>query len=131
MVEPEAARLAADRILPRDLQQLEQLLHQSQSESIMREEFRSIDVKFHLLIGAASQNAYIANAIRKIRTSINPALDLMPYSDEVKLNTINHHKQLVEAFIKKDSRLAKETMYAHISGTSLAIAKRISQQNHL
>ncbi|MDQ0205743.1 FadR/GntR family transcriptional regulator [Alkalicoccobacillus murimartini] len=126
IIEPEAAKLAADRRSTADLDKLELLLHQSQSETISREEFRSIDVKIHLLIGQASGNAYIASDVRKIRTRINPALDLMPFSHEVKSSTITHHKQLIDAFKRKDATLAKDIMYQHIHGTSNAVAKRMS-----
>jgi GntR family transcriptional regulator, transcriptional repressor for pyruvate dehydrogenase complex len=129
IIEPEAARLAALRISDEELDSLQLILDQSQHQLIEREEFRSLDVKFHLLIGRASGNTYLESAIRKIRTRINPALDLMPYSNEVKTKTITDHKHLLAALHERNSTLTKEMMVNHIHGSTEAISNQFSKHS--
>lgn len=129
IIEPEAARLAALRITDEELDSLQLILDQSQHQLIEREEFRSLDVKFHLLLGRASGNTFLESAIRKIRTRINPALDLMPYSHEVKTKTITDHKHLLAALHERNSNLTKEMMFNHINGSTKAISNQFSKHS--
>ncbi|MFK3937811.1 FadR/GntR family transcriptional regulator [Alkalihalobacillus sp. NPDC078783] len=129
IIEPEAARLAALKITDEELDSLQLILDQSQHQLIEREEFRSLDVKFHLILGQASGNSYLENAIRKIRTRINPALDLMPYSNEVKTKTITDHKHLLAALHERNSSLTKDMMFNHINRSTKAISNQFSKHS--
>jgi len=125
IIEPEAAYLAAERITPSELAQLRGYVEKSMEEDCTRELFRALDVKFHLSIAKASGNQYFENAVRQIRTKINPALDLMPYNQNVKLVSYEKHMVLFDALNKRDGNKAKEIMKQHTDETVEAIYSRV------
>lgn len=125
IIEPEAAYLAAKRITNEELVKLRDNLRMSIEPDCSRELFRSLDVKFHLAIAKASGNDYFEKAVRMIRTKINPALDLMPYSDRVKTVNYEGHISLLKALEKQDGEQSKEIMRLHISNSENAIYSKV------
>ncbi|WP_341282652.1 FCD domain-containing protein [Paenibacillus sp. FSL H8-0537] len=125
IIEPEAAYLAAKRISTAELEQLRGFIETSMEEDCTREMFRSLDVKFHLSIAKASGNDYFEKAVRKIRTKINPALDLMPYNENVRRTSYDKHMLLLDALHAGDGNGAKEAMKQHIDETVHAIYARV------
>lgn len=125
IIEPEAAYLAAQRITVEQTDQLEHYLVMTKSEDISREMFRALDVKFHLDIAKASGNFYLEKAVRMIRTKINPALDLMPFSDEIREVNQTKHYQLIDALRAHDQDLAKTLMREHIEKSAAAITEKL------
>lgn len=117
IIEPEAARLAATRIMPEQLAYIRDLVEKSSGEDCNREMFRSLDVKFHLEIARASGNSYFESAVRLIRTKINPGLDLMPYNREIQLASYEMHHVLLDALAERDGDKASKTMYVHVHKT--------------
>ncbi len=125
MIEPEAARLAAERISPESLGQLRKLVETSGGEDCSRELFRALDVKFHLSIANAADNTYIENAVRLIRTKINPGLDLMPYNREIQMSSYELHLVLIEALDARDGERASKIMKQHVEKTLGALSQFI------
>ena len=119
-IEPEAARLAAERIEQAELLLLADLVERGLGEEGNREIRRSLDVKFHLAIAKASRNVYFEKAVRQIRTKINPALDLSPYNANSKL-AYEKHTDLLDALRSRDGARAKAIMESHVSDTATAV----------
>ncbi|GIP15984.1 GntR family transcriptional regulator [Paenibacillus montaniterrae] len=126
-IEPEAAFLAAGRVTAEQLSMMESYIVLSSSEECTRELFRALDVKFHLEIAKASGNFYLERAVRMIRTQINPALDLMPYNEEVRQTNLSKHEQLLEAMKNRDQQLAKALMTQHIAKSSDSIYAQLTR----
>jgi len=125
VIEPEAAALAAQRITNEELAELQSYLELSRVATCPRELFRALDVKFHLKIAQASGNRHFEQAVRKIRTRINPALDLMPYNDQVRQVNNEKHASLFEALKARDHELSRAMMRQHIGGSADAIHSRV------
>lgn len=123
IIEPEAARLAAARITPDQLAFIRELVEKSSGEDCNREMFRSLDVRFHLEIARASGNSYIENAVRRVRTKINPGLDLMPYNRQIQLASYELHHVLLEALGERDGDKASQTMSLHVGKTLDALSQ--------
>lgn len=128
-IEPEAAYLAAARITTEQLSNMEGYIELSSSEECTRELFRALDVKFHLEIAKASGNFYLEKSVRMIRTQINPALDLMPYNEEVRQTNLSKHRQLLEAMNNHDQALAKSLMLQHIAKSSDSIYAQLTKED--
>lgn len=129
VIEPEAAFLAAQRITDEELQQLKEYMETSMEPDCSREMFRALDVKIHLGIAKASGNPYLRKAIRQIRTKINPALDLMPFSRVVRSVNNEEHNALFLALSAHDGLKAREMMSYHISKSAEAIYERVFTPN--
>ncbi len=124
LIEPEAACLAAKRITAEEMEQLQGYLDLSAAEDCPRELFRALDVKFHLTIAKASGNLHFEKAVRSIRTQINPALDLMPYDQTIRLVNNENHKVLLSAIKERDHEWSRELMRQHIAKSADAIYAR-------
>ncbi|TNJ63609.1 FadR family transcriptional regulator [Paenibacillus hemerocallicola] len=125
VIEPEAARLAAERMNRLELEQIKHFVQQSIEPDVTREMFRALDVRFHLRIVSACRNSFFENAVRRVRTIINPALDLMPFSQKVQMTTYNQHMALLQAFEARDGERAGVMMREHIDETSNAIYEKV------
>ncbi|MBD2845382.1 FadR family transcriptional regulator [Paenibacillus sp. IB182496] len=125
IIEPEAAYYAAKRIAPEQLRELEGYLDKSMADDCSRELFRALDVKFHLLIAKASGNSHIERSVRRIRTRINRALDLMPYNPDVRVVNVDHHRKLFEALAGRQAQQSYDIMKAHIGQSLEAIHARV------
>jgi DNA-binding FadR family transcriptional regulator len=125
IVEPESAFLAAERITAGELQLLQSYVDQSMEPECTREWFRALDVKFHLAIAKASGNPYCEAAVRKIRTKINPALDLMPYDENVRSVNFGVHMEILEALKARDRNKSRDVMKRHVSFAAEAIYSRL------
>lgn len=125
IIEPEGAFLAAERITAGELELLQGYLDESIEPECTREWFRALDVKFHLAIAKASGNPYCEAAVRQIRTKINPALDLMPYNEEIR--ALNHgiHMEILAALQAHDRELSRDMMKRHIGNSANAIYARL------
>lgn len=131
IIEPEASYLAAKRISEIELDRLRDYLRMSIEPDCSRELFRSLDVKFHLAIAKASGNQYFEKAVREIRTKINPALDLMPYSDKVKKVNYEGHINLLKALERGDGEQSRDIMRLHICNSEESIyAKVFTSENN-
>ena len=124
IVEPEAAGLAAEKITDEELLALRKILDLS-SQDCTREQFRALDVKFHLMIAHATRNSFIENAVRQIRKKINLGLDLLPFDDQVRETSNRVHEQLYDALVRKDKNEARELMRRHIDGTRQKLSRHI------
>ena len=116
IIEPEAAGLAAEKISDQELRDLRRILDNSLQECT-REQYRSLDVKFHLLIAHAARNSFIENAVRQIRMKINLGLDLLPFDDNVKSSSNRVHEQLYDALSRRDKDRARDLMRQHLDVT--------------
>jgi GntR family transcriptional regulator, transcriptional repressor for pyruvate dehydrogenase complex len=125
IVEPEAAFLAAARITADELDLLQHYLDQSIEADCTREWFRALDVKFHLAIAKASGNPLCEAAVRQIRTQINPALDLMPYDNQIRTVNYDVHTEILSALRARDAEKSREVMRRHIGHSADAIYARL------
>ncbi|MNO41732.1 Pyruvate dehydrogenase complex repressor [compost metagenome] len=126
IIEPEGAFLAAERITAGELELLQSYLDKSMEPECTREWFRALDVKFHLAIAKASGNPYCEAAVRQIRTKINPALDLMPYDEEIRTLNYGIHMEILAALQAHDRELSRDMMKRHIGNSANAIYARLA-----
>lgn len=129
VIEPEAAFLAAERMTDEELKQLQEYIEASMNPDCSREVFRALDVKIHLSIAQASGNPYLGKAIRQIRTKINPALDLMPFSEHVRSVNNQEHEALFLALSSHDGLKSRKLMKQHINMSAEAIYSRVFKKH--
>lgn len=116
-IEPQIVRLVVRNITDDQLKNLELINEQMEREK-NREEFRSLDVKFHLALGKYSNNRYFEKAVRMIRLQVNPVLDLLPFDDQVHQDSCKEHIELLKAIANKDEDYAYAVMLNHIVSTA-------------
>ncbi|WP_153731548.1 FadR/GntR family transcriptional regulator [Sporosarcina obsidiansis] len=117
VIEPEVARLAVKNISENELKILSSINEEMKREK-NREEFRSLDVQFHLMLGKCSKNQYFEQAVRMIRLQVNPVLDILPFNDVVHEKSYMEHIQLLEAIESGNAEQAYKSMAIHINTTN-------------
>jgi GntR family transcriptional regulator, transcriptional repressor for pyruvate dehydrogenase complex len=114
-VETAAAALAAQRRTEeqvRDLAALAESLATSESQAI----FRRADSAFHLLVGEASGNPLLRQAIEEARAAMFLPIDALNFQVMVD-NSLRGHRRIVAALQAGDPRRAARAMKDHIATT--------------
>jgi DNA-binding FadR family transcriptional regulator len=126
--EPEAARLAAERVTEEDLRELEEVIKQMSVAVEGRELPDSFDLKFHQIIARAAGNPILAmlaesllGVASKTITELHPSMDTLRH-------VLASHRKVFEAIRKRNGKLAYRTMRQHIVDVQARLAKQATRQ---
>jgi DNA-binding GntR family transcriptional regulator len=111
-VEGLAARLAAERVTPETIQQMEDCL--LEQEKVVKDEdpigYSKTDHRFHLLIYQACGNELLQEILASLRYKALPlAFKLSPHFGEF----LDFHRKILHAFRHKDGEAAEKAMRQH------------------
>jgi len=114
ILEPEAARLAAERASEEDISELEEVIEKMRVTVANNELPGSYDLMFHKLIARAAMNPVIemlSNSMFEVTaraiTEIHPGIDTLRH-------VVERHRDVFEAIRSRDPELAFKAMHAHI-----------------
>jgi GntR family transcriptional repressor for pyruvate dehydrogenase complex len=129
--EPEAARLAAERVTEEELRELEDVIEQMSVAVEKRELPGSFDLKFHQIIAQAARNPILAvlaesmlGVASKAITEIHPSVDTLRH-------VLASHRKVFEAIRKRNGKLAYRTMRQHIVDVQARLAKQADRQERV
>lgn len=125
LLEPEAARLAADRIAPEVLKDIKTRL-QAAVEDAKRggAETAGLDSELHDMIADAGGNPLMASIIRDLRRRTRIFnLQRMP---ERFVDSCQEHIAIVEALLDRDAQRAGSSMALHIDNVKASILGRLA-----
>lgn len=112
MIEPEIAKFAAEHATPAEVEEMEaiclaieKLIHENKNHE-------EKDIQLHSAIAKASKNVVVPSLIPIIQTAISLFINLTNRS--LKEETIETHRQIVEAIKIKDGEAAKKAMQRHL-----------------
>lgn len=116
ILEPAAAALAATRMTPQILAELEELLTAiDQAEGIA--ELVAADLRFHQAIVAASGNEYLARLVESMSSQTVRARIWRGITQQgATERTVAEHRDILTALRRGDAQLAQALMLAHIAG---------------
>lgn len=113
-LEPLAARLAAQRAEPHDLQQLQHNLAASHRERDDAAQVR-LDVEFHALVGRASHNHALMLAREPIGLLYNPTLlQIFRHLPQAQARNLAAHTRIVDALARRDADASAEWTRKHM-----------------
>lgn len=122
--EPEAARLAAQRAEPNDLEEMKQVITKMANAVEAGEIPASFDLKFHKLIARAARNPILemlADSMLEVASQV--ITDLHPSPDVLK-HVVRRHREVFEAVQNGDGALAFSVMSKHIVDVRNRLANR-------
>lgn len=131
-IEGEAARLAAERSNPEDVEELVRFLENSRAEyqpgtppvNLVR-----LDEEFHLRLAALSGNAEMVRLLENVNGRIHYVrqIDLMTLCDTqgAEFVTTEPHRKILEAVRQRDPEGAEKQMRAHIERRLEAITQNV------
>jgi GntR family transcriptional repressor for pyruvate dehydrogenase complex len=129
MVEPIAARLAAQRIGDPELQHLRDLHRREQTDlGLSRIQLRAIDVELHETVARASQNQYVFQAVREMRLRVAEGLDVTDRTLTRRRESQAGHTELIQALERHDPVAAETAMARHVAATQRAIAAALADK---
>jgi GntR family transcriptional repressor for pyruvate dehydrogenase complex len=116
LLEPAAAQLAAFRARDKDLEAMEQALHQFFEGVVAQNIVKLIeaDMRFHALIAAASGNKTIHFIMETLTRFVFEGWKATLRSPGRAQRTIEEHAQIFEAIKKGDAKGAAEAMRLHL-----------------
>ena len=122
--EPQAAKLAAERIEADDLRKLEQVIEEMNAAVKQRDLPRFYDLKFHQIIARAARNPILVmlsesmlSVAAKTISEINPSRDTLRH-------VLTCHRRVLDALRKRDPDAAHEAMLEHIVDVQSRLAKQ-------
>jgi len=125
-----AAGLAAERITEEELESMERLLVGKQEAITSGDIDRlvEVDTSFHELLYKASRNERLANIISNLREQIQRfRLTSLSFPGRNK-ESLQEHKQLVEAIQSRDSQLARHLAQEHIENAENVLIECIKME---
>lgn len=111
-IEPQSARLAAERASEEEIERLEGS-HRELLESGDIPSFRRADSAFHLAIADAAHNAMLAEVVRDARTKLFMSFDVQEF-EVLKSTTGEAHAKIIGAIKRHDGARAAKLMVAHL-----------------
>ncbi|HSL64409.1 MAG TPA: FCD domain-containing protein [Gaiellaceae bacterium] len=111
--EPTAAALAASVASPSELAAVERAL-EAAAAAPTDAEFMEHDTDFHLAIGRASGNRFLADSVERVRLVLNDALAALPDSDAWHAWSNDEHRLVLRALGSRDAERARDAMAAHV-----------------
>jgi DNA-binding GntR family transcriptional regulator len=114
LLEPFAARCAAERMSDAQIKEVAQLAEHMQPGATRRsyDRFAVQDSELHDLIAEGSGNPLVRDALARLHTHLH--IFRLRFHSEVTREASTEHAALVEALARRDPRDAEEAMRAHI-----------------
>ncbi|MGH9969564.1 MAG: FadR/GntR family transcriptional regulator [Pyrinomonadaceae bacterium] len=112
--EPEAARLAAQRAKPEDLEQMKQVIEKMSRVVNDGELPTSFDLKFHKLVARAARNPILEMLSESMLEVASQVITGLHPSIEVLEHVLRRHEEIFDAIRTKNSELAFSLMSQHI-----------------
>ncbi len=121
--EPEAARLAALRAQPEDLEEMKDVI-EKMSDAVEKGELPgSFDLKFHKLIARAARNPILEMLSESMLEVASQVITNLHPSTDVLRHVVKRHRDVFEAVRQRDPDLAFDVMSKHIIDVRNRLAK--------
>ncbi len=117
LLETQAAELAAKRITPSEIEELEELVNSMESSIELDEEYLISDYKFHQKLAYSAKNNMLAAIVCAYSGWLRESIDSTSRTKENIEKAFHYHREIFNAVATGDATLAKSTMENHLSAT--------------
>ena len=128
-VEPWAARIAAERAVPEDLELLRETCSVVEQDILAQRDHSKNDVRFHVAIAKCTHNLVVPKLIPIITYAIQLFVSLT--ESRLKMETLVDHRELMDAICSGDGGRAEKVMARHIEHNRVMleeIAGKLAQE---
>ncbi|WP_297421185.1 FadR/GntR family transcriptional regulator [Clostridium sp.] len=112
MIEPSIASIAAVKATDEEIQQMSDLCDEIEELILQGEPYMDKDIEFHTAIAKSSKNLVVGNLIPIINSSIAIFIDIT--NQKLRRETIETHREVLNAIKERDSNGARDAMYLHL-----------------
>ena len=117
MIESEACQLAAERIQPHEIEELQAIQLAMLKALARREEFIAYDIQFHKQILVASGNVILPKLFEFIRDLYSKQLTLASMVPQAMERALHFHEKILSALENKHTAQAVEYLHQHLEDT--------------
>ncbi len=129
IVEPETARLAAERADGEDLREMEEVIA-AMSTALERNRLpRLYDLRFHLLVARAAGNPILEVLAESMLGVASRTISQLNPSRETIQHVVRCHRNVFEAISRRDPEAAYSAMLEHIADVQSRLAKQAGKKN--
>lgn len=126
LMEGLAARRAAEKITPDQLQSMKQLCEEIESLAKSKSaaslaQISKMNMELHRSIYLAADSPRLANVLAGVFRIAIMNNTFSHYSDEEMTRSLHHHRELLAAFEAKDSYWAESTMHSHLRAAQVTL----------
>jgi GntR family transcriptional repressor for pyruvate dehydrogenase complex len=121
-IESGAAMLAAERGTEAQFDRLDELVAKMDDELEDFEEYRRIDIRFHIGIAETAESPRLLSAMTDVQAQMSDLIALIAHPPEVLAISNEQHGRLVKALRKGDGSRAVRQMREHSEGTEHILA---------
>jgi DNA-binding FadR family transcriptional regulator len=121
-IEAGAALLAAERGGEAQFDRLEEQTAKMGEELENFEEYRRLDIRFHIGIAETTQSPRLLSAMTDVQSQMSDLIALIAHPPEVLASANEQHVRLVKALRKGDGGRAVQQMREHTEGTEHILA---------
>ena len=116
ILEPEIARLAAERATSEEIERIRECCMMTEEKLLRQEDGSTEDIAFHTAIAAASHNHAIENILPIISQGVVSSLSIIlpEFTQEIILT----HRAITEAISRHDADATKRAMESHLLDTN-------------
>ena len=122
VVEPAAAALAAERREAAELERMRVAVAGTAGAGEDDEAFMRHDTAFHLALGEAARNRFLAEAIERERLELNRVFPLLPVSAAWHSRSAAEHASVLAAIEAGDAESARAAMAVHVGHSAESVA---------
>lgn len=134
LLESEIAALAAARITPTQMAEMEEALHDMEREDSEGAISEEADQRFHCILAEAAQNSALASIIRWLWELRNRSEISAVFHERVREEGIHpsaqEHRAIFEALQSRDPISARQAMVSHISNAITADKALLDKKNN-
>ncbi len=129
IIEPEVARLAAERGTVADIERIGKFIHEMEDIVDRHEVGMSTELEFHRSIAEATENPVIMRLVPVIMDAIVKTYRDAPRTSEDHRKAFLEHKSIFEAIAQRDPETATKAMRQHLEKSySRTLSKRFGKK---
>lgn len=122
-LEVQAARLAADRATPENIERLERSVDTMRSKLDALEQFVEADLAFHQEVGEASGNVVLRDQLQSVRALLRVWMERILRDPEDAEVTLAQHDAVLQAIKARDCEAAGKAMNAHMTSAGQRVLR--------
>jgi GntR family transcriptional repressor for pyruvate dehydrogenase complex len=115
ILETELAALCATRITEAELEEMKRIVTQMKESVDDAEEFRALDLRFHLAMGAAAKNNVLNDLIKSVRERMMELITKSLLLHEGRQQAVKQHSKILEAVRSGSPAKAREAVRLHLA----------------
>ena len=125
LIEPAIAALAAERITPAQLAELEEILATQERKVAAGEAYAEEDTRFHELIGEASRNELLTTMLGVIWVVLRESREQWLQTNQRAHASVDAHRRILAALGAHDAEAARRAGADHIKAVGEGILRLI------